>query len=585
MAIIGIDLGTTNSLAAYWNQEKAQIITNSVGEVMTPSVIGVDDDGSLVVGRLAKEREVTHHGDTVRSFKRFMGTDKLFSLGDKTYTATELSAMVLKKIKEDVEAQLGETVKEAIVTVPAYFNDNQRSATKKAAALAGLPVERLINEPSAAALAYRMRHGEQEDMSLLIFDFGGGTLDISLVECFENVIEIIAIVGDNHMGGDDIDDVIVELFCQKHNLDFGKLDGKTQADMKKHAEMGKIQLAKKEENEICISMDVDGVSRSLTLTNEVLFEECMPMFRKIRSMLYQILEDADYNIRDIQDLVMVGGSSNLPVVKQFLQELLHKEPVIVEGADVAVALGVGTYAGIRERNQEIKDLVLTDVCPFTLGVNVINHGQREKDRLLPVIERNATLPASHSVNLYTAHDYQSKISLDIFQGEEYYAEDNIFLGNVSIDVPKKRAGEEKILVTYTYDINGILQVEAINSRGQKRDILLSNRELTEEEQKRIQKEFEKIKIQPMQQETYRILKEQLLYCFEHSIGIKRQQTGFLLQAFEQVLQRGTHAAIHRVTKQVEDWLNQKMMTEEEMEQYFEMLREDVLVDEKWEDGE
>ncbi len=552
MAIIGIDLGTTNSLAACFKGERAELILNNAGEVMTPSVVGIDDDGALLVGKLAKARAVTHSDATVRSFKSFMGTDRKFTLGNDSYTATELSAMVLKKIKEDVESRLGEQIEEAIITVPAYFNDNQRSATKKAAALAGLNVQRLINEPSAAALAYRMEKGA-EDISLLVFDFGGGTLDISLVECFDNIIEIIAIVGDNHLGGDDIDYAIAKYCAQREGVDFEGLAAKEKAELLKKAEEMKIRLSSKETVE--------------ALTEEVLFEICMPLFAKIRNLFVKILRDSRYNIEDITDIIMVGGSSNLPVVKRFIKELLRKEPVVVDNADYAIALGVGTYAGIRERNEDIKDMVLTDVCPFTLGVNVVNEGNAEKSKYLPIIERNATLPSSRKVSLATVKDYQSFITINIYQGEEYYAEDNLFLGKIEMSVPPKKAGLESVDVTYTYDINGILHVEVVSSRNVKKELLIANRELGEEEKERIANAFERIKLQTEAQEKNQLVLEELLYCYEMSVGEEREKIGNIITYFETVISRGKIIPLRRTTRLMEDIKNNILADIADLDKY------------------
>ncbi len=573
MAIIGIDLGTTNSLAACFKGETAELILNRSGEVMTPSVVGIDDDGSLLVGTVAKARAVMHSDATVRSFKRFMGTDKKFSLGNKTYTATELSAMVLKKIKEDVEYRLGEKIDEAVITVPAYFNDNQRSATKKAATLAGLNVQRLINEPSAAALAYRMEKGD-EDTSLLVFDFGGGTLDISLVECFDNIIEIIAIVGDNHLGGDDIDLAIAKYCCEREGITFESLDLHKKAALLKKSEEMKLRLSKGEQEE--------------TITEEILFEICMPLFAKIRNLFVKILRDSSYNMGDIADIIMVGGSSNLPVVKRFIKELLRKEPVVVDNADYAIALGVGTYAGIRERNEDIKDMVLTDVCPFTLGVDVINYGNAQKGRYLPIIERNATLPCSRKVCLTTTKDYQTLITINIYQGEEYYAEDNLFLGKIEMNIPSKRAGEEGVEVTYTYDINGILHVEVVNSRNVKKELLIANRELSEEEKERIAKEFERIKLQTEEQLKNRVLLEELMYCYEMSVGYERERIGSIITYFEQAINDGKIIASHKRTKLIENIKNNILSDIDDLDRYLELaspmgeeddyLKEDCTVD-------
>lgn len=314
MAIIGIDLGTTNSLAAYWKDGKAELIPQGRMGEMLPSVVGFDEDGSIFVGDIAKERKITHSSDTFSSFKCFMGTEKIYDVMGKSYTPVDFSAMVLTQIKNNAEAYFGEAIEEAIISVPAYFNDQQRSDTKKAAKIAGLKVERLINEPSAAALAYRMKQPEKPQ-NLLVFDFGGGTLDLSLVECFDNIIEIIAIVGDNHLGGDNIDQAIAGYWCNENKLTYETLSDKAGSIIKKKAEQAKIMLSD-EANEVNTKLILDGCEYEVSLDESKLYELCLPLFRKIKQLFLKILKDSDYHVSDIDDLIMVGGSSKVPVVKK-----------------------------------------------------------------------------------------------------------------------------------------------------------------------------------------------------------------------------------------------------------------------------
>lgn len=369
MAIIGIDLGTTNSLAAYWKDGKAELIPQGRMGEMLPSVVGFDEDGSIFVGDIAKERKITHSSDTFSSFKCFMGTEKVYDVMGKIYTPVDFSAMVLTQIKNNAEAYFSEAIEEAIISVPAYFNEQQRSDTKKAAKIAGLKVERLINEPSAAALAYRMKQPEKPQ-NLLVFDFGGGTLDLSLVECFDNIIEIVAIVGDNHLGGDNIDQAIAGYWCNENKLTYETLSDKAGNIIKKKAEQAKIMLSD-DANEVNTKLILDGCEYEVSLDESKLYELCLPLFRKIKQLFLKILKDSDYHVSDIDDLIMVGGSSKVPVVKKFLQEMLGKEPIVMERPDYSVAYGLGAYAGIRERKEDIKDMVMTDVCPFTLGIGSV----------------------------------------------------------------------------------------------------------------------------------------------------------------------------------------------------------------------
>ena len=554
MSVIGIDLGTTNSLAAYWADGRVHFIPDENGNRMVPSAAVYLEGEGIVVGRKAKEH-LLNGGEGAASFKRFMGTKKEYMLGGKAYTPMELSAMVLHKLKEQAERILPE-IEEAVITVPAYFNDKQRSDTKKAAQIAGLKVERLINEPSAAALAYRMQYGSG-DKSLLIFDFGGGTLDLSCVECFDNVIEITAVAGDNYLGGDDIDHLIAEYDCTRRGLDYGRLGPKEQAALLKQAEAAKC----------CLGGTTDD---GLSLTEEQLFEICMPLFTKMKELFLHILEDAGLRVSDLDDLIMVGGSSRLPVVKRFLTELLGKEPVVLGDTDMVVALGAGIYTGIRRRDAEIRDILLTDVWPFTLGVETFRRQGEKKGYLLPMIERNSTLPASRRERLVTLYDYQTAVTVKIYQGEEYFARDNIYLGEVTAQVAPKKAGKEWIDVYFTYDINGILHVEIVNSKGEHNQILLANQTLGEAELERHKKEIEALMTPPLEQDKNRKLLERASAYYEQSTGARRERLGALIHWFVAGMNSGR---LYRIRRAAEEMERQLALLEEADER-----REDLLFD-------
>ena len=554
MSVIGIDLGTTNSLAAYWADGRVHFIPDENGNRMVPSAAVYLEGEGIVVGRKAKEH-LLNGGEGAASFKRFMGTKKEYVLGGKAYTPMELSAMVLHKLKEQAERILPE-IEEAVITVPAYFNDKQRSDTKKAAQIAGLKVERLINEPSAAALAYRMQYGSG-DKSLLIFDFGGGTLDLSCVECFDNVIEITAVAGDNYLGGDDIDHLIAEYDCTRRGLDYGRLGPKEQAALLKQAEAAKC----------CLGGTTDD---GLSLTEEQLFEICMPLFTKMKELFLHILEDAGLRVSDLDDLIMVGGSSRLPVVKRFLTELLGKEPVVLGDTDMVVALGAGIYTGIRRRDAEIRDILLTDVCPFTLGVETFRRQGEKKGYLLPMIERNSTLPASRRERLVTLYDYQTAVTVKIYQGEEYFARDNIYLGEVTAQVAPKKAGKEWIDVYFTYYINGILHVEIVNSKGEHNQILLANQTLGEAELERHKKEIEALMTPPLEQDKNRKLLERASAYYEQSTGARRERLGALIHWFVAGMNSGR---LYRIRRAAEEMERQLALLEEADER-----REDLLFD-------
>ena len=585
MAIIGIDLGTTNSLAACWRDGRPELIPCEDGEVLFPSAVGYVGGEGFLAGAAAKERLLTHPSDTVGSFKCFMGTAKEYRLGGRTYTPMELSAMVLERLKRNAQRLLQEEIEEAIVTVPAYFNDKQRSDTKKAAQVAGLKVERLINEPSAAALAYRMAMGE-EDRTLIIFDFGGGTLDLSYVECFDNVIEIIAVAGDNHLGGDDIDRAIQSYFCRENALAEEALPLEALARIRHLAEQSKRALSAGGHADM--ELNVEGRTCRARLTEDILFELCMPLFEKMKQLFLHLLEDADSRVSQIDDLVMVGGSSRLGVVRRFLAELLGKEPVVLDQTDRVVALGAGIYAGIRRRGEEIRDMLLTDVCPFTLGIGVRNRSGQDKNVLSPMIERNSTLPASCRNRFVTTSDYQREILVKIYQGEEYYVDDNVYLGEVAIEVALKPAGQAWVDVQFTYDINGILHVSVENEMGERRQILLANQALTAEELERYTKEMEKIMLPPIEQPANREMLARFLAYFENSTGERRERIGAMIGYVTRGLCSGRKKAVRNAQENAGAWLNMLEEAQETKEERlfdgraFESWEEE---DEDWGDGE
>lgn len=577
MAVIGIDLGTTNSLAAYWKDQAVQLIENEKGEVLLPSVVGAVSGEGFLVGREAKERLLTHPEDTAASFKCFMGTAREYELDGRVYTPMELSAMVLERIRKNAEYVLKEEIEEAIITVPAYFNDKQRSDTKKAAQIAGLKADRLINEPSAAALAYQMKYGAEEK-TLLVFDFGGGTLDLSYVECFDNVIEILAVAGDNHLGGDDIDRAIGAYFCRENGLQEESLSLEDQAQLRKLSEQAKCALESQET--VPMELQVEGRSCQAVLEEEILFEICMPIFGKIRKLFLHILEDAGSRVSQIDDLIMVGGSSRLPVVKRFLTELLGKEPVVLGDTDKVVALGAGAYAGIRQRREEIRDMLLTDVCPFTLGIGVLNRSNREKDILSPMIERNSTLPASHRSRFVTTSDFQKEIMVRIYQGEEYYVDNNVFLGQVSIEVAQKPAGQAWIEVQFTYDINGILHVAAENEMGERRQVLLANQTLSEAELRQYTKEMEKVMVPPVQQPENQKLLARFLHEYENSVGGRREQIGAMVGWILSKLESGRRKEVRNGVETAKRWLEQLEIQRNMQE---ELLFDGELKEGSWEE--
>lgn len=534
MAILGIDLGTTNSLAAIWRNGKSALIPNSFGEYLTPSAVSIDDDGTILVGRIAKERLISHPDRSAASFKRHMGTPKPFCLADQCFTAEDLSSFILRRLKNDAEAYLGEPIEEAIISVPAYFNDSQRSAAKRAGRLAGLRVERLINEPSAAALACRMEDSKPE-CTYLIFDFGGGTLDVSLVECFDNVVEIVAISGDNRLGGDDFNSAIADRFCKHNNLEPAALPPVAGAILRKQAEQCKMVLS--DQDAAVMALQMESGSYAMPLDRNLLIEISAPLFQRMIQPVKRVLRDSGMELSRVDDIILVGGSCKMPIVREYLSYILGR-PVRTVSPDRIVALGAGACAGVKERKLEIRDLVLTDICPFTLGVAVHNADNPEEPLMSPLIERNSLLPCSKSDRYFTVADNQSALRIRVFQGEDMFCSGNLFLGDVVIDVPPGPRGRESVEVRFTYDINGILEVEVSSGttgNTEKAVLVRAENGMTPEEVERRLAELSALKIHPRDEEENRLMIARGQRLFAETLGSARRMVMQNIVWFYQVL--------------------------------------------------
>lgn len=553
--IIGIDLGTTNSLVAYFTEEGSKIIPNRLGDYLTPSIVSIDESGQVYVGKTAKERAIVYPQYTASVFKRSIGTEKEFELGDKKFSAMELSSFVLRSLKEDAETFLGETVLEAVISVPAYFNDLQRKATKQAGELAGLKVERIISEPTAAAISYGLDKQEAHT-KFLVFDLGGGTFDVSILELYKNIMEVRAVAGDNYLGGEDFTNILYYLFLQRNNLEEAQLPLKTVSHIKKQAEISKINFSK--ENHSIIKCKIGEKYLETTITLEDYEQACQFLLAKIKRPIERSLKDAKVKLSDIQDVILVGGATRLPVIRKFVGKLFGRFPNCSVNPDEAVALGAAIQAGMKERNSAIKEVILTDVCPFTLGTEVVverEDSRMESGHFFPIIERNTVIPVSRTERLYTAHDNQTKVCVKILQGESRFAKNNLLLGELDLKVPKGKAGEEAIDITYTYDINAILEVEAtIISTKEKKKILIQKEGTTmtkEEAEERI-KEISYLKINPREEEENKLILFRGERLYEEAIGEIRNKIDCYLQRFEIILDKQDRAEIELARKELKE---------------------------------
>ncbi len=537
--IIGIDLGTTNSAAAYWADGAPVLIPNRLGEMLTPSAVGLADDGGLLVGRPARERMATHAALTATAFKRYMGTQHRVTLGSKDYGAEELSAMVLRSLKEDAEAHLGEAVTEAVITVPAYFNDKQRKATRRAGELAGLKVERLINEPTAAALAYGI-HQLDGETRFLVFDLGGGTFDVSVLEIFEGVIEVRASTGDNRLGGEDFNEVLAGLMAatDKRLATAMRNDRQMAAKLMEAAERARRSLTST--SSATMALNWQGEQFSHEVTAEAFEAAAQPLLDRMRNPVLRALRDADIAPASLAEIILIGGATRMPIVRRTVAKMFGRFPNASINPDEAVALGAAVQAGLKARDAALKEVVVTDVCPYSLGVNIAERlpgGAIEEGIFSPVIERNTTVPVSR-VNVYeTMHANQKQIVLGIYQGEARRVADNVRIGELKVPMPRGPEGQP-VEVRFSYDINGLLEVDVhVIATGDKHSLVIADPEdqVSPAEIERRRAALAALKQHPRDSEANRAAMARAERLWEDALGDERDYIGRLIQQFQGAL--------------------------------------------------
>ncbi len=568
--IIGIDLGTSNSLVAYWDTNTSKIIPNTLGNNLTPSVVGLDDEGQLLVGQVAKERLITHPDRTVAAFKRYMGSTRLTKLGDKTFRPEELSACVLRSLKADAERHLGQTITEAIITVPAYFNDTQRKATKIAGELAGLSDVRLLNEPTAAALAYSI-HTEQKESKFLVFDLGGGTFDVSILELFEGVIEVCASTGDNFLGGEDFVDILINAFVDNVGAAAGMPKSHRPAALEQklrwEADHVKRLLTTQESAEMRIQWSNDGQSPPNSelvwkITQQDFATLCNPLLARLRSPLERALRDARIRTSELSNVVLAGGATRMPMIRRMVATLFGRLPASTLNPDEVVALGAATQAGLKMRSSALGEIVLVDVCPYSLGVEIsqmTSNQSRIGGVFLPIIERNTVIPASRVDTLNTVNDYQRSVDVNVYQGESQLVKDNILLGKLSIPVPAKRKGEVTLDVRFTYDVNGLLEVDVNVPLSKERKTLVIEGNpgvLSKAEIEQSLKKLSQLKVHPLEQAPNQAVIARAERMYEQTLGHVRALLGERLVLFRGILERQNPSDIEAARKELETLLDQ-----------------------------
>ena len=556
--IVGIDLGTTNSLIAYFDGEEAKIIPNRLGENLTPSVISIDKEGTVYVGKTAKERKLTYPEQSADVFKRSMGTNKNFRLGERELSAEELSSLVLKSLKEDAESYLGFEVKEAVISVPAYFNDAQRKATKRAGEMAGFVVERIVSEPTAAAIAYGIDK-KNADTKFIVFDLGGGTFDVSILELYQNIMEVRAVAGDNFLGGEDFTEILVQMFFREKNIDQNELDIKTLAHVRKQAEACKLGFTESRTSTLKCKIKDETYEYEINIDDYE--KNCQLLLNKIKKPIERSLKDANIKLKDIDEVILVGGATKLPIIRKFVGRLFGRIPNTNINPDEVVAVGAATQAAMKERNEAVKEIILTDVCPFTLGTEVVvsrEGGVKEGGHYLPIIERNSVIPVSRTERLYTATDNQEMIKVKILQGESRFARNNVYLGDIELVVPIGPAGQEAVDVTYTYDVNSILEVEVkvLSTKLSKRIVIKNDDvDMTDEEIDERLASLAELKIHPREKEENKLLLLRGDRMYEEATGDIRNIIEYRLNIFEQILDKQNPADIENAREELKEFLD------------------------------
>jgi len=530
---IGIDLGTTHSSIGVWQGDSPVLIPNSLGEYLTPSIISCEGD-HVLVGKAAYYRKFTHPKSTVSVFKRSIGTEKTYRLGNnKVFNARELCSIILSTLKKDAEIYLNTEIREVIVSVPAYFNDQQRKEVRLAADMAGLDAVRLINEPTAAALAYHV--DKKDDGQYLVFDLGGGTFDVSIVEYSAGLIEVHSSAGNNRLGGEDFTEDLVDVVLERACLDRETISLTDIQAIYEACEKAKKQYSKSMFIEYAFKNEEGSKEQGIYLSDSDLDTIWRHTLRKLKQPLEQSLRDAKVSVHEIDDVIFVGGASRLPHVQKMATRLLSRFGRRDLDPETVVCLGAVTQAAYRMRHKAIDDLVMTDVCPYSLGVAAEVNGQ--SGIFSPVLERNTTVPASRVQRYYTKHDAENEIIISIYQGESFWAQDNIHIDNIAIDVSSCSANHP-IDVRFSYDVNGLLDVnvDVLDKPIQvEKTIDMSPTGISKEEIEASREKLSKLKVHPREKIPNIVLLNKLHKLYEETLGHARKSIEMLIISFEEAL--------------------------------------------------
>ncbi|WP_413722066.1 Hsp70 family protein [Sodalis sp. RH23] len=533
--VLGIDLGTTNSAASLWLDGRPVLVPNRHGHLLTPSVVGLDDHGNILIGQSAYARLISHPHMTKASFKRHMGSSTKIQIGHLSFRAEEISALLLRQLKEDVETWNKGSFTDAVITVPAYFNDVQRRAVKTAGQLAGLNVVRLLNEPTAASLAFGLL--ENHEQKYLTFDLGGGTFDVSIIDMFEGVVEVRASCGDVMLGGDDFSEAICRWMLEVH------------PDLEQYIpQIHPSLLAQAEAMKRSISLNSNGKAELTwggkewlwSLDEHQFAQSCQPLLERLQQPIMQALHDARFSLSDLDHILLVGGATRMPLIRQTVARLFGRFPRYDLNPDEAVALGAGVQAGMIMADSAVEEIILTDVMPFTLGIEIAKQhsGQLEEGFFLPLIERNTFLPVSIMKRVCTVFDNQKVVLVKIFQGEARRVKDNVFLGEMSVEVPPKKAEEVSLDVRFTYTVDGLLEIQCSHDDATVPICMVIEKVPGQMSEKQIAESLQRLsnlKQNPRDNPINRALLDRGARLFNVLLGDERQWADTVITAFEQAL--------------------------------------------------
>ena len=572
--ILGIDLGTTNSLAAVYKDNKPVIIESRVGRRQIPSVVSVDENGIFYAGDVAKERMETYPGHTVSAFKRDMGTDKLFQIGEKELKAEELSAVVLRNIKEDAEHFLGETIEEAVISVPAFFSNPQRKAVLRAGELAGFKVRQIINEPTAAAVAYSVNKSKnkeeseeenytaedesvenEEEKVLMVLDLGGGTFDISIIEVSGNIIEVVSVCGDNHLGGEDFTKILLELFLETNRINVS-LSEKEKKVLWRQAENAKKMISSDHTGKMnCI---IGGKKYYYEITEHEYERACFGLLEKMRKLSVQAVKDSGYRPEDISEILMTGGGMRLSVVWKMIQKMSGKRITYDINFDEAVVVGAAFQGCLLEKDKMVKDIIMTDICPYELFDKIVNLTSYdtyiEKTILL---QRNTTIPAKRKIEMVTEH-IGRRLHMQLYQSTGKYIDKETELGEILFIAPDTESGSVHYDYTIICDVNGIVKVELyIHENGYKKELILLNEncELTMEQAKERMEKLDYLKASPLEEEENKLVYARAERLYEEASAYERKIINEYMVKFESAIKNYDEEKISDTRKQLEKLLN------------------------------